>query len=152
MNIQPDFSEFLRLLEKYNVDYMVVGGYAVAIHGYPRFTKDIDVFYLNEDMNIRALKCAMLEFGFPEQQLKDELFTEEGTIIQFGVPPCQIDLLNQISGVSYKQASEHTILAKYGEVEIRVIGRVELLINKMSTDRLKDKVDAGEIERLEGDD
>ncbi|MDF7823719.1 hypothetical protein P4B35_06810 [Pontiellaceae bacterium B12227] len=119
----------------------------MAIHGYPRFTKDIDVFCDNHADNVVCLKKAMLAFGFPSDQLKDELFSEEGTVIQFGVPPCQIDLLNQISGVEYASASEHTVAARYGDVEIRVIGRDDLLLNKSSTDRLKDKMDVEEIER-----
>ncbi len=149
MNIQQDFREFLLLLERYDVDYMVIGGYAVAIHGHPRFTKDLDIFYNNDGENVVRLKQALAEFGFPLDQLKEGLFSEEGTVIQFGVPPCQIDLLNQISGVGYSEASAHTISAKYGDVPIRVIGRNELLINKVSTDRLKDKADAEEINRAD---
>jgi len=151
MNIQQDFREFLLLLERYDVDYMVIGGYAVAIHGYPRFTKDLDVFYNNDDENVLRLKQALAEFGFPADQLKDALFSEAGTVIQFGIPPCQIDLLNQISGVGYAEASSHTVSAKYGDVEIRVIGRKELLKNKSSTDRLKDKADVEEINRATED-
>ena len=151
MNIQQDFSEFLRLLGKYDVDYMVVGGYAVAVHGYPRFTKDLDVFYCNDAANTRRLKQALLEFGFPSEDLKEELFSEDGTVIQFGAPPCQIDLLNQISGVSYEEAEGETVVARYGDVEIRVIGKEHLLRNKTSTDRLKDKADAEEIRRADGE-
>ncbi len=151
MNIQQDFSEFLQLLGKFDVDYMVVGGYAVAVHGYPRFTKDLDVFYNNDAENSKRLKRALLAFGFPPDHLKDELFSEEGTVIQFGAPPCQIDLLNQISGVPYAEAAGHVVTAKYGEVEIRVIGREQLLKNKTSTDRLKDKADAEEIRRADRD-
>lgn len=151
MNIQQDFSEFLQLLGKYDVDYMVIGGYAVAVHGYPRFTKDLDVFYSNDAENTKRLKQALLEFGFPPDHLKDELFLEDGTVIQFGAPPCQIDLLNQISGVSFAEARGHTVVTRYGEVEIRVIGKQQLLINKTSTDRLKDKADAEEIRRVDGE-
>jgi len=150
MNTQQDFGEFLQLLGKYDVDYLVVGGYAVAIHGYPRFTKDLDVFYSNDAENTKRLKAALLAFGFPPDDLKDELFSEEGTVIQFGAPPCQIDLLNQISGVDYADAARQVVTSKYGDVEIRVIGKEHLLINKTSTDRLKDKADAEEIRRVDG--
>ena len=74
MNIQQDFREFLLLLERYDVDYMVIGGYAVAIHGHPRFTKDLDIFYRNDDENVSRLQAALAEFGFPSDQLKDGLF------------------------------------------------------------------------------
>ncbi len=83
--------------------------------------------------------------------LDDELFSEDGTVIQFGAPPCQIDLLNQISGVSYAEAEGNTVVAKYGDVEIRVIGKDQLLKNKSSTDRLKVKADAEEIRRADGE-
>lgn len=149
MNIQQDFREFLLLLGEYDVDYMIIGGYAVAIHGYPRFTKDLDVFYNNDVENTQRQKQALLEFGFPSADLKDELFSEDGTVIQFGTPPCQIDLLNQISGVGYAEASGFTVSAMYGDVEIRVIGKQQLIKNKTSTDRLKDKADAAEVQRAE---
>ncbi len=87
MNTQPDFEELLRLFEKNDVDYMVVGGYAVAFHGYPRFTKDIDVWFRLDANNIDRLKNALFTFGFAEHALPDHLFTEPGNIIKFGVEP-----------------------------------------------------------------
>ena len=69
MNIHPDFEELLRLLEEHGVDYMIVGGYAVAYHGYPRFTKDIDVFFDATNDNVGRLRQALIAFGFPEQDL-----------------------------------------------------------------------------------
>ena len=72
MNIQPDFEDFLRLLEGHQVDYMIVGGYAVAFHGYPRFTKDIDIFFDRSDDNIKRLQRAVVEFGF--QEVKGKIY------------------------------------------------------------------------------
>lgn len=147
MNIQQDFKEFLQLLDDFAVEYMIVGGYAVAFHGYPRFTKDIDVFYDNAPENIRSLKKAMKAFGFPEDQLHDELFEEEGTIIQFGYPPCQIDLLNQIDGVKYETAQAGKILTRFDGLHIAFISKEDLIQNKQSTPRLKDKADVEELEK-----
>jgi len=73
MNIQPDFEELLRLLEKHEVDYMIVGGYAVAFYGYPRFTKDIDVFFDVVSENVCRVRSALCEFGFRECDLSEEL-------------------------------------------------------------------------------
>lgn len=104
MNIQPDFEELLRLLECHKVKYMIVGGYAVAFHGFPRFTKDIDIYYSDSDENITNLKKALLDFGFQHHQLPDELFKTKGNIITFGIEPIRIALLNEIDGVKFENA------------------------------------------------
>ncbi len=147
MNIQQDFKEFLQLLDDFAVDYMIVGGYAVAFHGYARFTKDIDVFYDNAPENILLLKSALKAFGFPNDQLNDDLFREEGTVIQFGYPPCQIDLLNRIDGVEYEAARSRKILARFDGLQIAFIAKEDLMKNKQSTPRLKDKADVEELEK-----
>ena len=92
MNIQQDFKELLELLEKHNVDYMIVGGYAVAFHGFPRFTKDIDIFFSTATENIEQIIEALIEFGFPKTELTSELFLAEGDIIT---------LVNKAVGIFY---------------------------------------------------
>ncbi|MCC6490216.1 MAG: hypothetical protein IT364_22215, partial [Candidatus Hydrogenedentes bacterium] len=87
MNTHPDFKELLQLLEDHRVEYMIVGGYAVAFHGYPRFTKDIDIFFGATPENIARLKAALIVFGFAEDDLPDEAFSKRGNILTFGVPP-----------------------------------------------------------------
>ena len=79
--------ELLKLLEKNKVEYVIVGGYAVAFHGYPRFTKDIDIFFNKSKINISAIRKALLSFGFPEIDIPEKLFEDTGNIIQFGVIP-----------------------------------------------------------------
>ena len=81
MNIQPDFKELLALLEKHQVEYMIVGGYAVAFHGYPRFTEDIDVYFENSDENINKIISALIEFGFSEDELSPDLFKKPGILL-----------------------------------------------------------------------
>ena len=81
MNTQPDFEELLKLLEQNEVIYMIVGGYAVAFHGYPRFTKDIDIFYKVSTENIQKLRQALFHFGFPESELPEELFVQNVEIL-----------------------------------------------------------------------
>ena len=146
MNIQQDFEELLRLLEKNNVEYMIVGGYAVAFHGYPRFTKDIDIFFEVSKKNIISLKKALIEFGFTKADLPDELFIELGSVITFGVAPVRIDLLNDIDGVKFKEAKSSRIRGRYGKIKVFFIGKEELIKNKNSTSRTKDKADAEELE------
>ena len=140
MNIQQDFQELLKLLEKHNVEYMIVGGYAVAFYGYPRFTKDLDVFYSLTSENVNSLKKVLTEFGFKENCLSDDLF-EKRNIIKIGIEPVRIDFINDISGVEFSKAKKSVVKGKYGDVEVTFIGKKDLIKNKRSTKRLQDKAD-----------
>ena len=146
MNIHPDFKELLKLLEKNKVKCMIVGGYAVAFHGHPRFTKDMDIFYQHSNENVTSLKSALKEFGFSDTALGDELF-EKGNIIKIGIEPVRVDLLNKIDGVEFNEAEKTQIKGKYGDIATNFIGLDCLKKNKNSTGRLQDKAD---IEKLIG--
>ncbi|NIA14721.1 MAG: hypothetical protein GWP08_11630 [Nitrospiraceae bacterium] len=148
MNTHPDFEELFRLLEENLVDYMIVGGYAVAFHGYPRFTKDIDIFFDASPANVARLREALISFGFEPQDLPEETFTARGNILTFGVAPSRVDLLNDIDGVHYADAKPNVARGVYGSVEVTFIGRDELIQNKQATPRAQDKVDAEELRRL----
>ncbi len=150
MNTQPDFEELLRLLEKHNVDYMIVGGYAVAFHGHPRFTKDIDVFFDATDSNIESIQKALCEFGFSLSDVPEDLFRDPGNILTFGAEPVRVDIINDIDGVSYAGAKVNRVRGRYGAVDVYFIGRDELIRNKQSTSRLKDKADAEELMDADG--
>ena len=145
MNTHPDFEELLRLLEEHRVEYMVVGGYAVAFHGYPRFTKDIDVFFQSDDENVRLLRQALMAFGFREEDLPREAFATPGNVLTLGVVPTRIDLSNSIDGVTYEEARRNVVRGTYGEVEVTFIGFEDLIKNKKSTPRAKDKGDVEEL-------
>ena len=146
MITHPDFEELLRLFEENDVHYLIVGGYAVAFHGYPRFTKDIDLFYEKSDQNIAKIRQVLVDFGFSESDLPEDLFQEEGNIIKFGVEPVRIDLLNEIDGVSFQEAEAGSTRGQYGKTKARFIGRVELIANKRSSGRPQDIVDADKLE------
>jgi len=118
MNIQQDFEELLKLLEDNSVQYIIVGGYAVAYHGFPRLTKDIDFFFDNSKENVKKIIRSLIEFGFPEADLDVETFTTEGNIITFGVEPMRVDFINQISGVKFDEAWNNKVRGKYGKVEV----------------------------------
>lgn len=122
---------------------MVVGGYAVAFHGYPRFTKGIDIFYDSGDTT--RLRVALEEFGFGPEDIPIELFETPGNIVTFGVVPVRADLLNQIDGVTFAEAKPNLIEGMYGSVMVKFIGRADLLQNKRSTPRTEDKADVEEL-------
>jgi hypothetical protein len=147
MKIQKHFKEFLTLLEKNRAEYMIVGGYAMAYHGFPRFTKDIDIFYKNSKDNIQKVRKTLISFGFNENELQEELFSEPGNIIQFGVVPLRVDILNEIDGVKFDEAAADMIRGKYGDVLVSFIGKAELLKNKKASGRDQDLIDAKNLER-----
>lgn len=109
MNTQPSFEALLRLFEEDEVCFLIVGGYALAFHGHPRFTKDIDILYEKTPENIESVRRALVRFGFDESDLTDDLF-DEGNIVKFGVEPVRIDLLNEIDGVSFKEALDGSVV------------------------------------------
>lgn len=146
MHIQQDFKELLQLLEKHKIDYMIVGGYAVAFYGYPRFTKDIDIFFNPSNENIVSIIDALVEFGFSKKDLNPELFSTKGNIVTFGVAPLRVDFINEIDGVDFTLAKPHRIRGVYGDIEVFFIGKNDLKKNKASTNRLKDKADLEELE------
>ncbi len=145
MNTHPDFEELLRLLEEKSVDYMIVGGYAVAFHGYPRFTKDVDVFFHPTPENVDRLRGALIAFGFSERDLPAGAFLEKGSVLTFGVVPTRVDLINEIDGVTFEAARPNVVRGTYGNVEVTFIGLADLIKNKKATPRAKDKGDVEEL-------
>ena len=147
MNIHPDFEELLRLLEEHGIEYMIVGGYAVAYHGYPRFTKDIDLFFRLTRENALRLRLALVAFGFREEELPLDAFMTAGSILTFGIAPTRVDLMNEIDGVTYDEARPNVVRGRYGDVEVTFIGLADLVKNKKATPRTKDKGDVEELEQ-----
>jgi hypothetical protein len=125
---------------------MIIGGYAVAFHGFPRFTKDIDIFFSDSEQNIAKVRKALIDFGFTPKNIPVEMFTEIGNIIQFGVAPVRVDLINDIDGVTYEDAEQHIIRGKYGDIEVNFIGKEDLLKNKKASGRPQDELDVKKIE------
>ena len=145
MNTHPDFEELLRLLEEQAVDYMIVGGYAVAWHGYPRFTKDLDIFFLASSDNVFRLRRALTTFGFAEEDLPTDAFLTPGNLLTFGVAPSRVDLINQIDGVDFNEAQPNVVRGQYGKTTANFIGFNDLIKNKLATPRSKDKADIEEL-------
>ena len=141
MNIQRDFEEFLKLLNKKKVEYVVVGGFAVAFHGYVRATKDMDILFHNSGKNIQRLKQVLNEFGFPADGLSDVAFSEQGKIIRIGVSPVMIELINVISGVSFETAWKNRISGRYGKTTVLYMSKPDLLKNKKASGRPRDLID-----------
>ena len=124
---------------------MIVGGYAVAFHGFPRFTKDIDIFFDVSAANVERLRRVLVIFGFSAEMVRRETLATPGAVLVIGVAPVRIDLVNRIDGVPYAEARPNTVRGNYGVVEVTFIGRQDLIRNKSSMPRARDKADVEEL-------
>jgi len=141
MEIQSDFKELLELFNKHHVEYMLVGGYALAFHGAPRFTGDLDVFVHNSPKNAARVMDALSEYGFGSVGLAAEDFQKEGSVVQLGVPPVRVDLVTSLTGVLWEGAWSNRVAADYGDVPVFYIGREQFIANKKATGRKRDLAD-----------
>ncbi|MBN1648655.1 MAG: nucleotidyl transferase AbiEii/AbiGii toxin family protein [Spirochaetales bacterium] len=145
LNIPKDFREFIELLNKNKVKYLLVGGYAVAYHGHPRSTGDIDFFIESTEENADKVILALKEFGFSNLDITIKDFTTEENIIQFGYPPLRIDILTSVDGITFKEAWDDHITAELNKLPVNIISLDKLLENKKSSGRAKDLADLEEF-------
>lgn len=147
MKLQKDIREFVELLLSRRVEFLLVGGYALAFHGAPRFTEDIDFLVMVSAENAGKLAALLGEFGFGELGIVAEDFLVPDQVIQLGRAPNRIDLLTGISGVSWQQAWETRISANFDGLEIPVIGKDALEANKVATGRPQDLADVARLRK-----
>jgi hypothetical protein len=141
MEVQKDFRDFLALLNAHEVEFMIVGGYALAFHGAPRFTGDIDVFVKPDHENAKLIIKALADFGFSSIDLTIDDFQDPDKVIQLGLPPVRIDIITSISGVSWEEANASKISGPFGDVSVFYIGKEQFITNKRASGRKKDLAD-----------
>jgi hypothetical protein len=141
-----DFKEFIQSLNDNQVRYLVVGGYAVALHGYPRYTKDIDIWVDLSTANASRILKALEQFGFGSLGLKEEDFLEADTIVQLGYPPRRIDLLTTLPGVDFGQCYGAKIVVEMEGLPINFIDLENLKKNKSATGRAQDIADVENLD------
>jgi predicted nucleotidyltransferase len=141
MEVQKDFREFLALLNEHEVKFIIVGGYALAFHGAPRFTGDIDVFVKPDQENAKRILHALADFGFSSLDITIDDFQNQDNVIQLGLPPVRIDLITSISGVSWNEADASKEPGLFGDVSVSYIGKEQFIINKRASGRKKDLAD-----------
>ena len=146
MEIQKDFRDLLVLLNKNDVAFMIVGGYALAFHGAPRFTGDIDIYVRPDPDNAIRILAALNEFGFGSLGLTSEDFQSPNKVTQLGVPPIRIDLITSITGVTWEEAEDNKCAGNYGDVPVFFIGKDQFIANKMAAGRKKDLADIEAID------
>lgn len=141
-----DFKEFLQLLNSKEVEYLVIGGYAVGYHGYPRATGDMDVWISINEKNAIKMINALKEFGFKIPELKKEMFLKEEKIIRMGVPPMRLGIITTIDGVGFEKCFKNRVIADFGSFKVNFISKDDLLINKRASGRPKDLVDYSKLQ------
>lgn len=141
MEIQQDFRELLGSFNDHKVEYIIVGGYALAFHGAPRYTGDIDIFVKPDTQNARRIMVALNEFGFGSIGLTEGDFESPDKVVQLGVPPVRIDIITSLTGVSWEEAFSGRVAGKYGDLPVYYIGREQFIANKRAIGRKKDLAD-----------
>jgi hypothetical protein len=141
MKVQPDFKELLALLNVHNVEYVIVGGYALAFHGVPRYTGDLDILVKPVPGNARQILAALEKFGFGLLGLTAEDFILPDQVVQLGVPPVRVDFITSLTGVPCLEAFAGRVAGRYGDVPVYFIGRDQFIANKRATGRKRDLAD-----------
>ncbi len=140
LELPPDFKELLSLLNTHGVEYLLIGGYAVGYHGYPRATQDIDIWIAVHPDNAKRLVTALQEF-IGVADLTPDRFLEEGVIMRMGLAPMRVDITNRISGVSFSECYARRVVDTIAGIQVSIIGLDDLKSNKRTAGRPKDLAD-----------
>ena len=141
MELAPDFDEFIECLNVHGVEFVVVGAYALAFHGAPRFTGDLDILVRPSLENATRLLVALEAFGFPIAELTPETVADRRRLIEMGVPPVQIHVMSSISGVEWAEVWADRVEGPFGRHVAAFVGRTTFLRNKLAAGRPKDLAD-----------
>ncbi len=139
--LPSDFKEFLKLLNAHQVEYLLIGGYAVGYHGYPRATADMDIWVAMNRSNSQRIVIVLKEFGFDLPELSPELFLKEWQIIRMGVPPIRIEIATTVSGVNFNECYAERVVDTLDGVEVNLISLKHLKLNKKACGRHRDLAD-----------
>lgn len=145
LELPQDFKELFRLLNAKGVEYLLIGGYAVIIHGYVRNTSDLDISISNSPENIERCKEALTDFGFGGPRLQSGLTSHEKDVIRMGIEPMKIEVMNYLNGVDFKEAYSRRLTRTAEDITVNVISLDDLIANKQNVGRLQDLLD---VEKL----
>jgi hypothetical protein len=151
ISLDPDFREFIALLNSEGVRYLLLGGYAVNYHGHHRFTADIDFWIAADAQNATRVSRALQRFGFKADSVKPETFTVPGKVHMFGRKPVRIDLLTGPSGVEFEECYAQRVIDRLDGVEVSIISLADLRKNKLASQRDKDVMDLRKLPDEKGD-
>lgn len=138
LKLPQDFKEFLKLLNAKGVEYLLIGGYAVGYHGYPRATADMDIWVAVKSETAEKLMAVLRDFGFDMPELTPELFLKEKKIVRMGIPPMRIEITTGISGVEFDTCYAQKVVDVLDGVQVNIINLQDLKVNKKASGRFKD--------------
>ncbi len=144
--LNPDFRDMLSALSEHEVEYLVVGAYALAFHGLPRATGDLDIWVRCSSENALRVRSALIAFGAPLEDVSVEDLHKPGIVLQIGVAPHRIDILTSIDGVGFDHAVENRDTATIDGVDVPILGRRQLIDNKRAAGRPQDIADLAWLE------
>jgi hypothetical protein len=145
--LNEDYKEMLQILLKNEVKFLIVGAYAMGAHGYPRATGDFDIWVEASAENSKKLYKSLSEFGAPLSDIREETFVEKGIFFQIGVVPRRIDIITHIDGIVFEEAYKTKELIDVETLQIPFLSKEDLIKNKESTGRKKDKLDADYLKK-----
>ena len=148
MMLNSHYKDILSILSEKKVKFLLVGAYAMAVHGCPRSTMVIDLFVKPDPDNALLILKSLEDFGAPIGELSTEDFQKEDLIFQIGVTPCRIDIITSIDGVNFEEAYSRSEIIEIEGIPINVLSIHDLIINKRATGRTKDLADAEMLENL----
>jgi predicted nucleotidyltransferase len=147
IELARDFKELLKSLNENGVKYLLIGGYAVVLHGYVRNTVDLDIAVSDDVENARRIVKALNEFGLTSPNLSTDLFTKTNSLVRMGVEPVQVEILNYLAGLEFDDAFERRIQIKVEDITINVISLADLIKNKEAVGRLQDLADVEKLKK-----
>jgi len=141
IHLPQDFKEFLKLLNRNKVEYLLVGGYAVGYYGYPRATADMDIWVAINQNNAGRIISVLKKFGFDPPDLSEDVFLKQKQVVRMGQPPVRIELLTTLSGVGFDECFKEKMQTVIEDVKVNIISLKHLKINKAAAGRYSDKAD-----------
>lgn len=147
LELPKDFKELFKSLNANNVRYLMIGGYAVGVYGYPRTTNDIDIFIADDTDNIRNFINALQDFGFVGFDLND-VFVEKRSLVEIGVEPLKVQIMNFADGIEFDEAFQARNIIIVENISINTISKLHLIKNKLASGRYKDLADIEQLNQL----
>lgn len=148
LELPEDFKELFKSLNANNVRYLMIGGYAVGVYGYPRTTNDIDIFVSDDGKNVSSLIKALQDFGFGGFDLSG-IFNEKRSLVEIGVEPLKVQIMNFADGIEFEKAFESRKIIAVEDIFINTISKSDLIKNKLKSGRYKDLADVEQLNQIE---
>lgn len=148
MRVEKDFKEFIALLNRHDVHYLIIGGFAYSFYAEPRYTKDIDILIEQTQENAKKILDAIKDFGFEDLRLTEKDFLEAGQTIQLGMDPVRIDILTSVKGVDFPKFWQNRVTGRYGDIFVFFISKPDLIHCKRISGRKQDLADIEKLEKI----